>query len=79
MLSQKNGPLHTEHHTPAGSPSFSSTNMSEVKENGDPAPTKKEEEPKPSGATKEERAEEWKDLMGLDLQMKVSCSQAKLQ
>jgi hypothetical protein len=53
--------------------------MSEVRENGDPAPTEKEAEPKSAEENKEEGAEEWKDLMGLDLQMKVSCSQAKLQ
>jgi hypothetical protein len=58
--------------------------MSAVRENSDPAPTEEEEaeaeeeeeERKPAGENKEEQAQEWKDLMGLDLQMKVSCSQA---
>jgi hypothetical protein len=50
--------------------------MSEVRENSDPAPTEEQEEPKPAGENKEERTEEWKDLMGQDLQMKVRFSQA---
>lgn len=49
--------------------------MPEATKTSDPTPMEEQEEPESAEENKEKQADEWKELMGQDLQMKVSSSQ----